>query len=104
MSLNAEETRRTSEELKANLSRSGLSAREAAADLGFTTERLRSTLDIDEASDPVDVWQLRDYLAQAVLDAGREPVPFTVLTGRSRLRARLWFRLRPAPRHTFPAP
>ncbi|WSI67626.1 DUF2316 family protein [Streptomyces sp. NBC_01336] len=63
--------------------------------------RLRQTLDVDPVSDPVDVWQLRDHLQQAVLDAGGTPVPYSVLSDRSRLRARPWFRLRSAPRHVF---
>lgn len=103
MSLNAEEQHRTSAELAANLELSGLTARQVATDLGFTLERLADTLDVDGPGDPVDVWQLRDYLVQAVTDAGREPVAFTVLTESSRALARNWFRLRAAPRHDFAA-
>ena len=47
----------------------------------------------------MDVWLLRDYVEQAVRDAGRRPVAYTVLTERSRLRARMWFRLQKAPPH-----
>jgi hypothetical protein len=99
MSLNSEEQRRTSAELRQNLEFSGLSAADAASDLDFTAARLESTLALDYASDPVDVWQLRDYLEQAVRDAGHTPIAFTVLTESSRLSARGWFRLREAPRH-----
>ncbi|QKW25857.1 DUF2316 family protein [Streptomyces seoulensis] len=102
MSLNDAERRRTSQELKANLAASGLSAREAAEDLGFAPERLRSALDVGPSGDPVDVWELRDYLDQAVRDTGRAPVPWTVLTEPARHLAREWFPLREAPRHTFP--
>ncbi|KQO96593.1 DUF2316 family protein [Leifsonia sp. Leaf264] len=101
MSLNREEQRRTSSELAANLELSGLTTEQVATDLGFTLERLGETLDVDGPGDPVDVWQLRDYLVQAVTDAGREPVAFTVLTESSRALARTWFRLRTAPRHAF---
>ncbi|MEU3733861.1 DUF2316 family protein [Streptomyces sp. NPDC033538] len=101
MTLNAAERHRTSEEFAQNLALTGLAPHDVAADLAFTPERLRHTLDVDAASDPVDVWQLRDYLQQAVLDAGGTPVPYTVLNDRSRLKARLWFRLRSAPRHVF---
>jgi hypothetical protein len=97
MSLNEREQRRTSDELRRNLALSGLTTDEAAADLGFSAERLESTLGLDFASDPVDAWQLRDYLEQAITDAGGVPVPFTVLTEASRERARGWFRLREAP-------
>lgn len=44
-------------------------------DLAFMPVRLRQTLDVDPVSDPVDVWQLRDHLQQAVLDAGVRPSP-----------------------------
>ncbi|MFJ3526467.1 MULTISPECIES: DUF2316 family protein [unclassified Streptomyces] len=101
MTLNAAERHRTGEEFAQNLALSGLTPHDVATDLAFTPERLRRTLDVDPASDPVDVWQLRDYLRQAVLDAGGRPAPYTVLNDRSRLRARLWFRLRDAPRHVF---
>ncbi|MYT69204.1 MULTISPECIES: DUF2316 family protein [unclassified Streptomyces] len=100
MSLNAEERRRTAEELRHNLTLTALTDQQVAADLEWTPARLTTTLDIENA-DPVDVWQLRDYLAQAVRDTGHEPVPFTVLTDRSRTMARAWFALRTAPRHDF---
>ncbi|MCZ4122793.1 DUF2316 family protein [Streptomyces sp. H39-S7] len=104
MTLNATERHRTGEEFAHNLALTGLAPHDVAADLAFTPERLRRTLDLDPASDPVDVWQLRDYLQQAVLDAGGTPVPYTVLTRHSRIKARVWFRLREAPRHDFTAP
>jgi hypothetical protein len=86
---------------KPNLALSGLTRLQVATDLRFTPQRLRSTLDVDHANDLVDVWQLRDYLEQAVRDAGHQPVPYTVLSRRSRLKARLWFSSRKAPRHDF---
>ncbi|MET9257397.1 DUF2316 family protein [Streptomyces sp. NPDC048182] len=94
MSLDPSERRRTSEELRANLALSGLTEREAAAALGFDPVRRRRTLDVAGGADPADVWQLRDLLDRAVRDAGREPVPWTVLTDRARARARGWFGLR----------
>ncbi|MFB7085728.1 DUF2316 family protein [Streptomyces sp. NPDC056296] len=103
MTLNDTERHRTSDELKSNLDLSGLTMAEVAADLHFTPQRLRSTLDTDLACDPVDVWQLRDYLDQAVRDTGGRPAPYTVLTRGSRLKARMWFSLRKAPRHDFAA-
>ncbi len=99
--LNREEIARTAAEHHANLDLSGLTLDEVAVDLDFTPARLRSALDLVEVHDPADVWLLRDYLEQAVSDAGREPVPYTVLTEASRRRARGWFHLRPAPRHSF---
>ncbi|MCM2393236.1 DUF2316 family protein [Streptomyces albipurpureus] len=99
MTLNPAERHQTSEELKSNLALSGLTSREVATDLHFTPHRLHSTLQADPAADPVDVWQLRDYLEQAARDAGHQPTAYTVLTKRSRLLARMWFSLREAPRH-----
>ncbi|WP_373680917.1 DUF2316 family protein [Streptomyces sp. b84] len=43
---------------------SGLTIGEVAADPQFTLQRLHLALHVDPASDPVDVWQLRDYLIQ----------------------------------------
>jgi hypothetical protein len=101
MSLNPDQLRRTREELRANLERTGLAEAEVLSDLQWTPERLDAALRSTGSSDPVDVWQLRDYLEMAVRDAGGTPVPFSTLTSANRIRARLWFRLRRAPRHDF---
>ncbi|MGW2838483.1 DUF2316 family protein [Streptomyces sp. NPDC001493] len=101
MSLDETERRRTSEELRANLALSGLTAEEVAADLGVTPDQVRRMLDVAGGAGPAEVWQLRDYLDQAVRDTGGRPVPFTVLTDRARLLARAWFTLPQAPRHDF---
>ncbi len=103
MSLNHDELRRTSVELQHNLRLSGLTEAEVAADLGLTPDRLRAVLRMSALESPAEAWLLRDYLEQAVRDAGGEPVPFTVLTERSRRMAEFWFGLREAPRHVFAA-
>ncbi|ROS75390.1 DUF2316 family protein [Cellulomonas sp. PhB143] len=103
MSLTTQELARTRSELRANFELTGLTAAEVAADLGYTPERLDATLGTTGPSDPVDVWELRDYLEQTVRDAGRTPVPFSTLTRGNKLRARMWFPLRRAPRHVFAA-
>ncbi|MGC4960852.1 DUF2316 family protein [Gordonia sp. DT101] len=103
MSLNEAERRRTSEELRRNAELTGLTHAAMAADLGFTSDHLYGLLELSGSQNPVDVWMVRDYLEQAVRDAGREPESFTVLTPQSRRMARMWFRLRPAPRHVFAA-
>ncbi|MYW63127.1 DUF2316 family protein [Streptomyces sp. SID8379] len=102
MSPNADERRRTGEELTSDLALCGRTLQEAAADLEFTPERLLRLLDVGPGADPVDVWQTRDHLEQAASDAGARSVPFTVLTARACVMARAWYRLRPAPRHAFP--
>lgn len=100
MSLSHAEQQRTAAELRLALERSGLGLDEVGADLGFDGPRLWGGLNVAGA-DPVDVWQLRDYLQQALDDQGLEPVRFSLLTESPRVAARQWFRLRSAPRHTF---
>lgn len=100
MSLNSFERVQTSKELTLNLELAGLTHEQLASDLGYPAERLAAALAVDDA-DPVDVWELRDYLSQAVMDSGNRPVPFTVLTNASRRQAAIWFQLRAAPRHSF---
>ena len=91
MSLSAAERSVTSDELVDNLLASGATRRETAAALSFTDARLESTLRVDEASDPVDVWLLRDHLETAVRARGGRPVAYTVLTEASRASAAGWF-------------
>jgi hypothetical protein len=99
--LNTEQLGRTRAELRANLERTGLTEAQVLADLRWSAERLDAALHATGSADPVDVWELRDYLERAVRDAGGTPVPFTILTAGNRLRARMWFRLRKAPRHDY---
>lgn len=99
MSLNTEELARTRSELRANLDLAGLTTAQVATDLDWSADRVHTALHSTRPSDPVDVWQLRDYLEYAVRDAGRTPIPFTILTSRNRIMAHRWFNLRTAPRH-----
>lgn len=103
MSLTIMQIRRTRAELKANLHRSGLTLDAIRADLGFSAERLDRALRLGRGTTGTDIWLLRDYLEQAVTDAGAEPVRYTALTEESRSRARQWFGLLPAPHHDFSA-
>jgi len=98
MTLNAEERIRTGDEPRANLRLSGATPEEVQADLDFTAARFESTLNCDDDAGPPDVWLLRDHLEQLVRDKGGSPVPYSVLTDRARLAARVWFRLRKPPR------
>ncbi|WP_062385113.1 DUF2316 family protein [Demequina iriomotensis] len=98
MSLTRTEIARTGLELTANLERSGLSRATAAIDLGFSERRLAETLAVGPASDPVDVWLLRDYLDRAIREHGDEPAPWNVLTEAAHTQASRWFALREAPR------
>jgi len=101
MALSTDELGRTRSELRANLILTDLTNAQVATDLDWSPERLVAALQATTASDPVDVWQLRDYLELAIRDAGRSPVPFTVLTAGNRNLVRRWFRLRKVPRHDF---
>ena len=91
----------TRSELQANLALCGLGVDQVAADLDLTPDYVSALLALSGAQDPADVWLLRDYLEQAVLDSGGTPQPFTVLTEDSRKLAHRWFRLREAPRHAW---
>lgn len=95
MSLNSHQIGQNALELQANLELSGLSSSEVAAALEFTPNQLEEAL--SSSGNPVDVWQLRDYLEAAVRSTGREPVPFTILTESARASARGWFDLREPP-------
>ena len=97
MSLNAKEQERTRVELEANRELSGLDLEELADALAMSPQRTRSALALAADSDPVDVWQLRDYLELAVRAAGATPAPYTVLTDRARVQAARWFALRGVP-------
>ncbi|QMU69930.1 DUF2316 family protein [Streptacidiphilus sp. P02-A3a] len=98
MSLNPEERRRTSAELRANLRLSGAETDRLAEQLGFTAERLENTLALDGRSAPVDVWLLRDCLEDLVRARGASPAPYSVLTDRARRAAAVWFPLPPRSR------
>jgi hypothetical protein len=97
MSLNTEQQARTRDEFQANYHLCGVTAQQIQTDLGFTSRQLDHTLHIHPASDPADVWLLRDYLDKIIRHHGGDPVPFTVLTERYRLAASLWFSLRRVP-------
>lgn len=103
MSLDFKQRAAVRDEFAANLRRSGLRVDEVEHDLGFTSRRLRAALRLKMPTTGADIWLVRDYLEQAVLDSGGDPVEYTVLTESSRALARNWFTLVPAPRHAFPA-
>lgn len=90
MSLTPEQQRTTSLEISQNVLLSGLSVEQIAHRLGFTDARLERTMRVSGGS-PADVWALRDLLVRAVKDAGKQPVPFTVLTDGMRSAAASWF-------------
>jgi len=96
MSLDSAQLQRVVKEFEHNFALAEVTPAEAAVALSWTPERVQRTMQLDSGSDPVDVWHLRDYLHAAVKAAGRRP-SFTVLSSRNRLRAVLWFGLRPAP-------
>ena len=96
--LNSAELRRTSLDLIDNLEETGLPTAEIARDLGWSEARLGSVLRLAGDHVPADQWELRDDLVQTLTEAGRQPIPFTVLTEHSRQMASGWFDLRTPPR------
>ncbi|MEV7213278.1 DUF2316 family protein [Kitasatospora cineracea] len=92
MSLNDGERARTAAELRANLELTGLPAEAVRAELGYGEREFERILGVAGA-DPVSVWRVRDRLEDLVREAGREPVPYSVLTERARVAAERWFAL-----------
>lgn len=101
MSLNIFQRRAVTKALLSDLDCSGLTRDDAAADLGITVDQLDKAIRMAPGGDPTHIWLVRDYLHQAVIDAGGTPTEHTVLTEASRAKARQWFPMRPAPRHDF---
>ena len=97
MSLNADERRTTSEELRANLLLSDLSETEVLDTLDLTPSQLERILDVSPEADPADVWLVRDFILQTLEGQSREPRPFTVLTEQARTDAQRWFGLHEVP-------
>jgi hypothetical protein len=93
MTLNDEQREGTRRELRRNLELCELTTGAIAVELGFTAERLETTLDVDPDSDPVDVWMLRDVLERAVRSVGGTPERYSVPTESSRADAQRWFGL-----------
>lgn len=94
MSLSTEERHRTAEELHANLALAGVTEVHARAGTDLDEHEWREAMRVSPRSRPEDVWLVRDRLLVLVRAAGREPVPFTVLTERVRAAASVWFPLR----------
>ena len=80
MSLSAKQEEDTRNELRENLEKSGVSVREAAADLGTTEEYINQLLRL-EPKRLEDTWILKNYLIDKVKKAGKTPTAFTALAG-----------------------
>lgn len=101
MSLTRNQMEATAEEHRAHLDATGLTYADVLADLEWDSRRLAATLGGNDSTDPVDAWELRDYLVAAVRDRGVDVEPYSVLTDANKQRATQWFDLRAAPRHDF---
>ncbi len=97
MSLNGVERKQTSVERKANFTLSGVSAEDVQSHLRFSSHDFDETLNVSAASDPVNIWLLRDHLEILARDKGLVPVPYRVLTEAARAAADRWFPLRTPP-------
>lgn len=91
MSLNAEQRRVTSDELRANLELAGIEIDDVAARLEIPSAGIRAALAIEPGTDPALVWQLRDVLESAARAAGKQPHPYTYLPESMRSAARGWY-------------
>ena len=90
MSLNRREVATTGE-LAANVALTGLGEEELAARAGLDLARYRAALTVDGAGHPADVWRVRDTVEDAIVEAGRTPVPYSKLTDGARSSAQGWF-------------
>lgn len=98
MSLNSVQRLTTSAELRAHLDATGIPDAEVAAALGWTVRRLETAVEVGADCDPVDVWELRDFLSATLRRQGHPgAVSFTVLTDEARTSAQRWFALREPP-------
>ena len=94
MSLTPEQRHRTAAELRANLALAGVTEARARAGTDLDEHAWREAMHVSPRSRPEDVWLIRDRLLVLVHAAGRQAVPFTVLTEESRAAASVWFPLR----------
>jgi hypothetical protein len=94
MSLNTEQRHRTAEELRANLVLAGVTEAHLRADTDLDDHEFREAMHVSTRSRPEHVWLVRDRLEVLVHAAGKQPVPFTVLTEATRAPAAVWFPLR----------
>ena len=87
MTLTQAQTKRTSEELKSNFKKTGLTVEEVARDLKTTPEYIEDLLDLNprRIEDP---WILRNYLIDVLNEKSIEITPFTVLRVKSE---KVWF-------------
>lgn len=78
--LNARQIEQTRKELACNYEISGLPPETIRQDLGFSRDDFVNALELIPHRSPTNVWKLRDYLEKKILEQGKRPVPFTVLT------------------------
>ncbi len=79
MSLNILERKQTSAELYENYRISGLTREIIQADLHFSETQLENTFAVGSIENPVDVWKLRDYMEETILEQGKKPYPYSKL-------------------------
>lgn len=94
MSLSTEQRHATAEELHANLRLAGVTQSHLCADTDLDEHEFREAMHVSSRSRPEHVWSIRDRLVVLVRAAGKQPVPFTVLTEGARAAASVWFPLR----------
>ena len=78
MSLNAEQKRQTSIELKENYRILDFDAEVIQEDLRISNEQLRVILNVGPSVDPTNVWRLRDYMDEKIIEQGKTPVSYSI--------------------------
>ncbi len=85
MSLTASQKITVSNELKENYAKYDFDEQKVLADLKFTKEQLENTFKVNDLSQPVDVWKLKDYIDEKLEDNGITPIPSSVM------KNNIWF-------------
>ena len=77
--LNEKQKKQNGIELKENQRILGFAAETIADDLRLGIEELEVTLNVGPNEDPTNVWRLRDYMEEKILEQGKIPHPYSIL-------------------------
>lgn len=101
MTLSQKQIDTTAAEHRAHIHALGVTPAQVCNDLGWEDRRLADVLVGKAETDPVDSWELRDYLVATARNIGADVAAYSNLTDENRLRAQQWFDLLQPLRHSF---
>ena len=85
MSLNVQQMKVVSGELYKNYELLNWDEEVILSQLEFTPKQLHDSLEMNGNSNGYDVWKLKDYLVDKLMEQGKNPYPFTIL------KDNIWF-------------